>query len=402
MRITTSRWVAAVAAPLLVTTVVSGPAGAAAPPPAPGVAKATPDIHRVAVSWRRAATGLSSPTQVTSAPDGVRRLFIVQKGGVVRVFQRGKLLARPYLDLSGVVSTTSERGLLSIAFPRNFAKQHRLFVAYTRRDGDVVVGRLRASSARAGHVAASTLKPVLRIEHSTYGNHNGGQLQFGPDGMLYVGVGDGGGGGDPFGTGQNRNALLGKVLRIDVSCGRPYCIPKDNPFAGARPGRGEVWLYGVRNPWRFSFDRATKALWIGDVGQDGYEEVDRIAPDPRYRNLGWSCREGRHVYNASRCRAGVHYVAPVTEVSHPLAESVTGGFVYRGSQYASLLRGVYVFGDYVMAKVWLYKRGQGKVLQADRLGGDYSGPTSFGQDDAGELWAVTYDGTLWRMRAQSR
>ncbi len=165
-----------------------------------------------------------------------------------------------------------------------------------------------------------------------------------------------------------------------------------------KQGRDEIWLLGLRNPWRFSFDRATKDLWIGDVGQDAVEEIDHVKANPKHRNLGWSCREGNQGYDSSQCRKGVKYVDPVTTVRHPVAESITGGFVYRGHKY-SWLRGTYLFGDYVTARVWLYAHGQGKAVQSRRLGGSYSGPTSFGQDDRGEIYAVTYGGTLWRMTA---
>lgn len=414
MPITRSRALVALSLPLLLAcTGVARPAsGTVGPEPRPSTtqaaepdahARALPDVDRVSVSWRRVAGGLSSPTEVTSADDGMRRLFVVEKSGTVRVFRKGQLGARPYLDISGLVSTSSERGLLSMAFPPDFRAKPRVFVLYTRGDGDVVVARFRADSARAPRVDASSRRTLLVVEHSRFGNHNGGQLAFGADRMLYVGIGDGGGGDDAERTGQDRTTLKGKVLRLDVSCGKPYCVPRDNPFAGATPGKGEIWLLGLRNPWRMSFDPATRALWIGDVGQSGYEEVNRVAARPSDRNLGWSCREGFTVLFPDRCRDGVDYVDPVTVVPHEAGESITGGFVYRGARYRDLLGGLYVFGDFVNRKVWVFAPGQGKRLQSDRLGPTaYAGPTSFGRDDAGELWAVTYDGTLWRMRAESR
>jgi glucose/arabinose dehydrogenase len=184
------------------------------------------------------------------------------------------------------------------------------------------------------------------------------------------------------------------------SCGnKRYCIPPNNPFADRR-GRDEIWLMGLRNPWRFSFDAPTRALWIGDVGQGEFEEVNRVPASPTRRNLGWSCREGRQVYDASRCRSGVHYRGPTSVVAHPQGASITGGFVYRGSKYRGLIRGAYVFSDFVTRRVWLFARGQGKHVQQQRLGSsDYRGATSFGVDDRGEIFAVTYDGVLWRMRA---
>jgi glucose/arabinose dehydrogenase len=412
---TTGRAVTTLALPLLLAcTSVGGESPATASPTAdrsgnvPSSAQAAPagapDVNRVKVTWRRVASGLSNPTQVTSARDGTSRMFVVQKAGTVRIFRNGQFRAKPFLNISSRVnSADGERGLLSVAFPANYRSNPRVFVLFTRGDGDVVVGRMRTKSAVSGHVRAGTYRTLLVVEHSQYSNHNGGQLAFGPDGMLYVGIGDGGGGGDPLASGQSRSTLKGKILRLNVSCGKPYCVPRSNPFAGKTPGRGEIWLLGLRNPWRMSFDPATKALWIGDVGQDAYEEVNRIPARPSHRNLGWSCREGRVVYNASRCRSGVHYVDPKTVVKHEAGESITGGFVYRGSRYRNLLGGLYIFGDYVKRKVWVYAPGQGKALQADRLGPSvYNGPSSFGVDGSGEIWAVTYDGVLWRMRAQSR
>ena len=243
------------------------------------------------------------------------------------------------------------------------------------------------------------------IEHSRFDNHYGGQLAFGPDGMLYIGTGDGGGGGDQLNTAGDRSDLRGKILRINPlrGCeGKRYCIPNSNPFVG-KPGKDQIWLMGLRNPWRFSFDRRTEDLWIGDVGQDEFEEIDRVPASPARRNLGWSCREGNQVFNASRCRSGVAYLNPTTTVPHPQAESITGGFVYRGDKYRGRIGGAYIFADFGTRRVWLYSQGQGKHLQPRRLGPyDFGGPTSFGVDDHQEILAVTYDGTLWRMRAIRR
>jgi glucose/arabinose dehydrogenase len=252
---------------------------------------------------------------------------------------------------------------------------------------------------RAGHVHASTGRTVLVVRHPVNTNHNGGQLMFGADGMLYLGTGDGGSGGDPPNNAQNTKRLLGKILRIDVHhhCGgKRYCVPSGNPFAGKTPGRGEIWLWGVRNPWRWSFDSATGALWIGDVGQNAVEEIDHVAANPTVRNLGWSCWEGRQHYDTSRCTNGTKYLFPVTTVNHPTAEAIIGGFVYRGSKYRALMNGIYVFADDNSGRVWIYRRGQGKKVQAAALPGN---PTGFGVDDHQEIWAVTLDGRLWAMRA---
>ena len=328
-------------------------------------------------------------------------MFVVEKDGRVKAVKNGQTLRRTYLNIAKRVDPAGEGGLLSIAFSPTFRTDHRLWVAYTRRsDGDLIIGRMKAKRAAASRVRARTLRTVLRLEHSQFDNHFGGQLAFGPDGFLYVGTGDGGGGGNPLRTAGSRNDLRGKILRLDVrrSCGKQlYCNPRGNPFV-KKPGRNEIWLLGLRNPWRFSFDPVTRDLWIGDVGQDAVEEIDRVAASPSRRNLGWACREGDRSYDPSQCRAGVRYLGPVATVDHPMGESITGGYVYRGDRYREQLRGAYVFGDFETRRVWLYKKGKGKTLQRQRLGTSI-GVTSFGIDDAGEIFAVTYDGTLWRMRA---
>jgi glucose/arabinose dehydrogenase len=355
------------------------------------------------VTWRRVASGLASPTEVTSAPDGRKRLFVVQKGGTIRIVRDGRVVGRPYVSIARRVNPSGEGGLLSVAFSPTFRRDGLLWVTYTANGGDLVVGRMRARSAGASRVSSKTLRTVLRVNHPTYDNHYGGQLAFGPQKRLYVGVGDGGGGGDPFNAAGDRTDLRGKILRINPfgTCrNRRYCVPNDNPFVGKR-GRDEVWLMGLRNPWRFSFDARTDDLWIGDVGQDAYEEISRVGPNPGRINLGWSCKEGRSTYNASRCRDSVNYLGPVTVVRHDVAESITGGFVYRGKRYRDKIGGTYVFADFLTRRVWLYRDGPGKVLQRDRLGSGI-GATSFGVDDRGEIYSVTYDGVLWRMRVARR
>jgi len=357
------------------------------------------------VTWGRVAGGLSQPTQVLAAPDGRSRLFVVEKPGTVRIWQGGRVLTKPYLNLKRVVLNDGEGGLLSLAFDPRFRTTHKLWVTYTQGNGNLVLARMRASGPGARHVSTRTLRTVLTIEHKQNRNHYGGQLMFGADGYLYMGTGDGGGGGDPYNAAQDKTSLKGKILRLDVrrSCGsKIYCAPRTNPYVGPARGRGEIWLRGLRNPWRFSFDAKTRALWIGDVGQDAYEEVTAVPARPKRRNLGWSCYEAKSVYNASRCGNRSTYLGPDVVVPHPKGESVTGGFVYRGSRFASLMAGRYVFGDYVTARVWVYRPGGRKVLQSQRLGSGFAGPTSFGVDDRGEIWAVTFGGELYRMKAAAR
>jgi glucose/arabinose dehydrogenase len=357
-----------------------------------------PGPASVTVRWHQVQSGLSQPTQVTSARDGRKRMFVVEKSGVVRVWNKGTLHARPYLDIRGKVRDDGERGLLSIAFSPNFRQKPRMWAAYNRNDGDLVIARFSASRPGATHVRKSSKKVLLRVEHSTYSNHNGGQLAFGPNNLLYIGVGDGGSSGDPFNAAQSKHSLLGKILRIDAlhSCnGKGYCVVNSNPYAGSTPGRSEIWLRGLRNPWRFSFDPMSRLLWIGDVGQDAYEEVDKVRPRDGGRDLGWSCWEANTKYNSSRCLPGVNYLFPSVVVAHPKAESIIGGFVYRGHRYRDIMSGLYVFGDYTTGKVWTFRSGQGRFLQKQRL----PQLDSFGTGNHGELWAVTLDGGLWRMRA---
>jgi glucose/arabinose dehydrogenase len=355
----------------------------------------------VAVDWVTRASGLDAPTQVTSANDGSSRLFVAEKAGVVRVFKDGRLRQRPFLDIRGQVRDEGEGGLLSIAFHPRYRAHPVVWVAFTTNGNDVTVKRFRAASPRANRVRTSTQRRVITVAHpAQFTNHYGGQLAFGPGGLLFMSTGDGGGGGDPFDRAQGRRSLQGKLLRIKVlgaraACGRAYCVPRSNPFAGRDvPGRGEIWATGLRNTWRFSVDPATGDLWLGDVGQGAFEEVDRIPAGVGGRNLGWSCREGFEVYDSSRCRDGASYLDPVAVYGRGYGTSVTGGFVYRGSRYASLLGGRYVAGDFGSGRVF-YLEGSHRR----ETGGSLPGVTSFGEDDGRELWAVTFDGRLHEMRA---
>jgi glucose/arabinose dehydrogenase len=231
-----------------------------------------------------------------------------------------------------------------------------------------------------------------------YTNHFGGQLVFGPDGYLYISTGDGGGSGDPTNAAQNTSSLMGKILRLNVigaqaACGANACVPPGNPYAGSVPGAGPVWASGLRNPWRFSFDPATRVMWIGDVGQGRQEEVSRIQPGAGGENLGWSCREGTLVYNASRCRAGTTYTPPVFVYGRDFGTTITGGYIYRGARYRSFLAGRYIGGDFGSGRIFY---GYGSTL---RVGGSLPGVTSFGEVGNRELWAVTINGGLYRMVA---
>jgi glucose/arabinose dehydrogenase len=351
----------------------------------------------VSITWVLRASGLDQPTQVTSAPDGSSRLFVVEKPGRIRVVKNGKVLAKPFLDISSRVKSDGEGGLLSVAFDPRFTKHPFLWVAYTNTTGDVQVSRFRANGPRSDTARPGSEKRVVTVAHPhEFSNHMGGQLVFGTGGFLFMSTGDGGGGGDPFDHGQSKDTLQGKILRMQVigakqACGKYACVPHGNPYAGKKAGRGLIWLVGLRNAWRFSVDPKTGDLWIGDVGQDTVEEVDHVTHGGL--NLGWSCREGNTVFNASRCRAGQSYFAPVFTYTHDYGKAIIGGFVYRGARFASVLGGRYVGGDEVSGKIF-YSSGAGLVTA-----GSLPGVTSFGQDDAHELWAVTIDGSLFQMSA---
>lgn len=352
---------------------------------------------------RRTSHTFSSPTQVTNADDGTNRLFVVEQRGTVRVVKNGLVQAGYFLDIRSRVEAGGERGLLGVAFHPNFKTNRRLFVYYTRPGGDIVVSRFTANLART-KVSADTARPLLLIEHSAASNHNGGSMAFGPDGYLYVGVGDGGGGGDPENDAQNKvRNLLGKILRINVdgTGAGPYdrySIPRTNPFAGAVRGLNEIWAYGLRNPWRISFDRADGRLFIADVGQGQREEVNREGVGSSGgRNYGWNIMEGRSCYDPSRCPLAGD-VLPAAQYTHVGGNcAITGGYVYRGAGYPVLV-GQYVFADFCSGRIWSMPSGGGTADMVERADTSQN-ITSFGENEAGELFAVTADGRLYRILA---
>jgi glucose/arabinose dehydrogenase len=337
------------------------------------------------VALQPIATGLSQPVALTHAGD--TRLFITEQTGTIRIYDALGLRATPFLDIRSIVLSGGERGLLSVAFHPRYRDNGLFFVYYTGRDGNNNVARYNVSSdPDRADAASGTI--LLTIPHPNFANHNGGQLQFGPDGYLYIGTGDGGSAGDPNNNAQNLSQLLGKILRIDVDHGSPYAIPPSNPFAQRAGARGEIWAYGVRNPWRFSFDRITGDLWIADVGQDAFEEVDfQPATSIGGENYGWRKMEGQHCYNpSSNCiDAGVTF--PVLEYSHAGgACSITGGYRYRGSQIPSL-QGAYLFGDYCSGKIWGATQTATSWTSNTLLTTALS-ISSFGEDISGELYVM--------------
>jgi glucose/arabinose dehydrogenase len=361
---------------------------------------AVPAAAAAEVDFVEVVSGLDQPTHVTSARDGSGRLFVTEKTGRVRVVRDGDLLERPFLDLRSLVKPDGEGGLLSIAFHPDYRDRPYVWVAYTNNAGDLRVARFRARSADADQARRSTFTRVIDVPHpAQFTNHFAGQLAFGRTGLLFVSTGDGGGGGDPSNHAQSTRSLQGKILRLKVvgarkACGRAYCVPRGNPFRGRTPGQGEVWALGLRNPWRFSVDPATGDLWVADVGQNRFEEVDRIPAGEGGLNLGWSCREATVVYDESRCGDDSLH-EPEWSYGSDYGRSITGGFVYRGEAYADAIGGLYVGGDFV----------SGRVFVGDTTGittvGELDGVTSFGEDGDRELWAVTIDGSLYRLTASS-
>ncbi len=361
-------------------------------PPAPASAA----LSAGQLALKSVVGGFSDPLGIVNAGDGSGRLFVVEQGGRVRVVQGGKLLAGSFLDVSAKVDTNGERGLLGLAFHPDFASNGRLFIHYTRGDGDVVVSRLTANGARTSAPSASEVI-LFTIEHSDQTNHNGGGLAFGPDGFLYVAVGDGGSGHSA--NGQSITTRLGKILRIDVDgTGQgpngAYDYPSDNPYVGVT-GDDAIWASGLRNPWRISFDRETDALWIADVGQNTYEEIDRdAAPGTPGRDYGWATMEGKHCYSAASCdQTGL--TLPVAEYTHAKGCSITGGYVYRGPTQRDL-QGLYVFGDFCSGRIWTLPAGGSTITE--RLDTTLL-ITSFGESESGELYVVNRGGTLFRVIA---
>jgi glucose/arabinose dehydrogenase len=338
------------------------------------------------------ATGLASPLLVT-APPGDARLFVVEKPGRVRIVRAGRLLPTPFLNVVNRVSTGGEQGLLGLAFHPKYADNGRFYVNYTDRGGDTRVVEYRVSSS-PNRAAAGSARVILTVDQP-YANHNGGHIAFGPDGMLYIGMGDGGSGGDPENHGQRTNTLLGKMLRIDVdtpSGGRPYGIPAGNAFPNGG-GRAEILHWGLRNPWRFSFDRASGDLWMGDVGQNAIEEIDFAPKGSSGLNFGWNAFEGTKAFGGT---ANGPTVNPVAQYTHSKGCSVTGGYVYRGSRVPSL-RGRYVYADFCSGRTWSMRAGPrpGDVREiTGRLSRSLKNVFSFGEDAAGEMYVMADDKVL--------
>jgi glucose/arabinose dehydrogenase len=375
---------------------VESTAAPAAPSPAP------PDLTGLTIVFEPVAEGLDLPVALANAGDGSGRLFVVEKQGWIAIVREGQLVPEPFLDIRELVlSSGSEQGLLGLAFHPQYAQNGRFFVAYTDRDGRQGVARYQASENPDRADPASAV--ALLVMDDPAANHNGGGLAFGPDGYLYVGTGDGGRAGDPWNNAQNPDTLLGKMLRLDVDGGEPYAIPADNPFVEAEGVRPEIWASGLRNPWRFSFDRASGDLYIADVGQNAFEEINRQPASSRGgENYGWKRLEGTHCFEPRQGCAADGTTLPVKDYAHDLGCSVTGGYVYRGERHPGM-QGAYIFADFCSGLLF--------GLTPPAGGPDASGDwtmttlaetglriTSFGEDESGEIYLVGLGhSTLYRI-----
>jgi len=357
-------------------------------------AQAAPTSNKVTLGVEEVASGLDQPVYVT-APAADPRLFIVEQPGRIRIVENGKLLDKPFLDIVSKVGSGGERGLLSVAFHPQYGTNGFLFVNYTDKKGDTQIERYTVSVDKSA-ADPRTAKLILAIDQP-YSNHNGGLNLFGPDGMLYIGMGDGGSQGDPHGNGQNRNALLGKLLRLNVDRGEPYLIPSANPYEKGG-GRGEIWAIGLRNPWRFSFDRFTGLLYIADVGGDRFEEVDVVPMSVAGVNYGWSTMEGPRCNRSSGCdQTGLQKPALSYATHQNSTCAIIGGSVYHGRKIPEIT-GQYFYSDYCNSWLKSFAFANGNVTDEHEWPvGRLGSISSFGEDSQGELYICTSSGRVYRI-----
>ena len=373
-------------------------------PASAAVAPASYAVGHLALSLLRLPGTFSSPVVVTNAHDGSGRLFIVEQGGRIKIIDAGVAIATPFLDIHTKVSCCGERGLLGLAFHPSYKTNGRFFVDYTDTSGNTVIAEYHRDPSNARKaLAAGTI--VLHIGQP-YSNHNGGMLAFGKDGDLYIGMGDGGSGGDPGNRAQNKNSLLGKILRIDVdhhAGSLHHRSPSTNPYVG-HAGDDRIWAYGLRNPWRFSFDRATGDLWIGDVGQDRFEEIDRATHSSGGgigRNYGWRVLEGRSCFKPASGCSSAGKTHPIAVYSHSSGCAVVGGYVYRGALFGAM-RGAYLFGDYCSGRIWALKSNGASAQTPSLLRSSGLNISSFGEGENGELYLTDLGGGVYRVQGTAK
>ena len=376
--------------------------GAASPSSAASASAGPFEAAHVAVQLEPVMAIPGQPLSIAAPHDGSGTLYVVAKAGRVWIVRGGRRLEQPLLDVSAAVSTGSEQGLLGLALHPDYPRDPRFYIDYTNRRGDTVVSEWRLLSSDPDRADPSSERVLLTVDQP-FPNHNGGAVVFGPDRKLYVSLGDGGSSGDPQGNGQRLDTLLAKILRIDVepSGDRPYGIPGDNPFVGTSRARPEIFVTGMRNPWRISFDRTTGDLWIGDVGQNAFEEIDVVrAGSGGGQNFGWNRMEGFHCYGSGSCSdAGL--IPPVSEYAHPAGCSVTGGVVYRGAAFP-LLRGAYLFSDYCSGTIWAIDAAAAESRDPTVVGESHRSISAFGEDEAGEVYATDLGGQLLHVVATTR
>ena len=350
------------------------------------------DPSGIAVTMEPFVDGFDSPLAAVNAGDGSGRLFVVEQGGLIRIVRDGKLLPDPFLDVSAEITSGGERGLLGLAFHPDYPKDPRFFVDYTDTKGDTHVASFKVDPSNPDRADPASEQRLLFVDQP-YANHNGGALAFGPDGDLYVALGDGGSGGDPHGNGQKLSTMLGKILRIDVGAAdaTAYTVPPDNPFVSKSGAEPAIFLYGLRNPWRFSFDRVTGDLWIGDVGQGSWEEVDVARAGTSAKNYGWNRMEATHCFRPSEGCDESGLTMPVAEYSHSEGCTVIGGYVYRGSGQPPIA-GKYLFGDYCSGTIWAIDPTSEKFREPTVVGHMDGSLSSFGEDEAGELYVTDLSG----------
>ena len=380
-----------------------GPAGSATAAPAssgPAGSAGPLDLESLTVTLEPFVTIQGGPLAMTAPDDGSDRLFVASQNGRIWVIQDGAVLPQPLVNLDDRIQSGGEQGLLGIAVHPEFPTDPRLFMDYTDNSGDTIVASLSLDPADPNRLDPGSHRQLLFID-DPFGNHNGGGTLFGPDGYLYITQGDGGSGGDPQGNGQNPDALLGKILRLDIDGATGdagYAIPPDNPFVD-RDGADEAWHLGLRNPWRVSFDRATGDLWIGDVGQGAWEEIDVARAGVGGLNFGWNIMEGAHCFRGETCdQEGL--TLPVSEYGRELGCTVIGGYVYRGSAYPALV-GAYLFADYCTGRIFAIDSSTTELVPPVEVGSGSGSISGFGEDADGELYVMSLDGSVSRVVATS-